>query len=61
VLLSIENLYQTGIYKDRGDQPVLLFRSTWHLEHIEKEHPELKLSSIAPSDWVPLVPAAASA
>ncbi len=53
VLLGIGNLYETGIFKDRADQPVLLFRSSWHLEHIVKEHPELKLSAIAYSDWKP--------
>ncbi len=53
VLLGIKDLYETAIFKDRDDNPVLLFRSAWHIEHIEKEHPELELSSVATSDWKP--------
>ncbi len=51
VLLGVGNLYETGIFKDMSDRPVLLFRSWWHLEHIEKEHPEFKLAAIAPTEW----------
>lgn len=43
-LLSGDDLYETDLYKDQNDRPVLLFRSRWHLQHIEKTRPELKLS-----------------
>ncbi len=43
-LLSGDDLYETDIYKDQNGRPVLLFRSQWHLQHIEKTRPELKLS-----------------
>ena len=46
VLLSGETLYETDIYQDRWERPVLLFRSQWHLERIEQDRPELKLSPV---------------
>jgi peptide chain release factor 3 len=53
VLLAITDLYETGIYRDHSGDPVLLFRSQWHLSHITEKHPELKLSGIAYNDWEP--------
>ncbi len=43
-LLSGDDPYETDIYKDQNDRPVLLFRSQWHLENVEKTRPGLKLS-----------------
>ncbi len=43
-LLAVDGLSETDIYKDQNDRPVLLFRSRWHLQQIEKDHPHLKLS-----------------
>lgn len=45
-LLKGETLYETDIYQDQWERPVLFFRSKWHLERIEKERPDLKLSSV---------------
>jgi peptide chain release factor 3 len=45
-LLKGEDLYETDIYQDQWERPVLLFRSKWHLERIEKERTDLKLSSV---------------
>jgi peptide chain release factor 3 len=46
VLLNGEPLYETDIYQDYRQRPVLLFRSKWHLERVEKDRPELNLSSV---------------
>jgi peptide chain release factor 3 len=46
VLQSGEPLYETDIFQDRFDRPVLLFRSKWHLAKIEEDRPDLKLSSV---------------
>ncbi len=43
-LLSGDDLYETEMFKDQNGRPVLLFRSQWHLQHIEKTRPDLKLS-----------------
>jgi peptide chain release factor 3 len=45
-LFKGEDLYETDTYQDQWECPVLLFRSRWHLERVEKERPELKLSSV---------------
>ena len=41
-----EELYETDIYRDRFDRPVLVFKSAWHLERVEKQRPELNLSAV---------------
>ncbi|MDQ3322967.1 MAG: peptide chain release factor 3 [Acidobacteriota bacterium] len=46
VLMNGQSLYETDVYQDRWERPVLLFRSPWHLERVEQERPELKLSPV---------------
>jgi peptide chain release factor 3 len=46
VLRNGEQLYETDIFQDYRKRPVLLFRSKWHLEKVEKDRPELNLSSV---------------
>ncbi|MBE9138099.1 peptide chain release factor 3 [Nodosilinea sp. LEGE 07088] len=41
-------LFNTVTVKDSWDRPVLLFRNEWNCQQIEADHPELKLSAIAP-------------
>lgn len=41
-------LFNTVTVKDSWDRPVLLFRNEWNCQQIEGEHPQLKLSSVAP-------------
>ena len=45
-LLKGEDLYETAIFQDRWQRPVLLFKSKWHLERVEERRSELKLSSV---------------
>jgi peptide chain release factor 3 len=47
-LRSAERLYDVYTARDRFEQPVLLFRSDWHLRRAEESNPELGLSPIAP-------------
>jgi peptide chain release factor 3 len=46
VLKNGEPIYETDVFQDYRQRPVLLFRSKWHLERVEKERPELNLSSV---------------
>ncbi len=46
-LQSGEQLYDTAVFRDQWDHPVLLFRSAWHMQQIEEKRPELKLTAIA--------------
>jgi peptide chain release factor 3 len=41
-------LYEVVTTQDRFDRPVLLFRSEWHLQKAQDDHPHLKLSPVAP-------------
>ncbi len=41
-------LFNTSVVKDGWNRPVLLFRNEWNLHQVEGDHPELKLSAIAP-------------
>jgi peptide chain release factor 3 len=41
-------LYDIFTAQDRFDRPVLLFKSDWHLQKAQDDHPNLKLSPIAP-------------
>lgn len=41
-------LFNTVVVKDSWDRPVLLFRNEWNCQQIAGDHPELKLSTIAP-------------
>lgn len=46
VLTNGAPLYETDVYQDFRQRPVLLFRSRWHLERVEKDRPELNLSAV---------------
>lgn len=48
VLEKVGRLFNTVTVKDSWDRPVLLFRNEWNCQQIEADHPELKLSAIAP-------------
>lgn len=41
-------LFNTVTVKDSWDRPVLLFRNEWNCQQTEVDHPDLKLSTIAP-------------
>jgi peptide chain release factor 3 len=41
-------IFNTLTVKDNWDRPVLLFKNTWNLQQIMGDHPELKLTAIAP-------------
>lgn len=41
-------LFNTTTVKDSWGRPVLLFRNEWNCQQVEGDHPELKLSAIAP-------------
>lgn len=41
-------LFNTVVVKDSWERPVLLFRNEWNCQQIAGDHPELKLSTIAP-------------
>ncbi len=41
-------LFNTVTVKDSWNRPVLLFRNEWNCQQIAADHPELKLSAIAP-------------
>lgn len=41
-------LFNTTTVKDSWGRPVLLFRNDWNCQHVEGDHPDLKLSTIAP-------------
>lgn len=41
-------LFNTTTVKDSWGRPVLLFRNEWNCQQVEGDHPDLKLSTIAP-------------
>ena len=41
-------IFNTLTVKDNWDRPVLLFKNSWNLQQIMGDHPELKLTAIAP-------------
>ncbi|HEY9878223.1 MAG TPA: peptide chain release factor 3 [Leptolyngbyaceae cyanobacterium] len=41
-------LFNTATVKDSWGRPVLLFRNEWNCQQVEMDHPELKLSKVAP-------------
>lgn len=47
-LEKVGRLFNTVTVKDSADRPVLLFKNEWNCQQVEGEHPELKLSKIAP-------------
>ncbi|MBD0261949.1 MAG: peptide chain release factor 3 [Tolypothrix sp. Co-bin9] len=47
-LNKVGRLFNTTTVKDSMDRPVLLFRNEWNCQQLEQDHPELKLSAVAP-------------
>lgn len=47
-LEKVGRLFNTVTVKDYWGYPVLLFRNEWNTQQVESDHPELKLSAIAP-------------
>jgi peptide chain release factor 3 len=41
-------LFNTLVVKDNWDRPVLLFKNEWNVNQVLEDHPDLRLSSIAP-------------
>jgi peptide chain release factor 3 len=48
VLDKVGRLFNSTTVKDSMGRPVLLFRNEWNCQQLEGDHPELKLSAIAP-------------
>ncbi|MBD2386752.1 peptide chain release factor 3 [Cylindrospermum sp. FACHB-282] len=47
-LNKVGRLFNTTTVKDNMGRPVLLFRNEWNCQQLAGDHPELKLSAIAP-------------
>ena len=47
-LQAVGRLFNTVTVKDSWGRPVLLFRNEWNCQQVQGEHPNLKLSAIAP-------------
>ena len=47
-LKEVGRLFNTFTVKDYWGRPVLLFRNEWNCQQVESDHPELKLSKVAP-------------
>jgi len=47
-LEKVGRLFNTVTVKDSWGRPVLLFRNEWNCQQVQEDHPELKLSTIAP-------------
>lgn len=47
-LQKVGRLFNTVTVKDNWGRPVLLFRNEWNCQQVQSDHPELKLSAIAP-------------
>jgi peptide chain release factor 3 len=47
-LQKVGRLFNTVTVKDSRNRPVLLFRNEWNCQQLQADHPELKLSTIAP-------------
>lgn len=45
---KVGRLFNSVTVKDSQNRPVLLFRNEWNCQQVESDHPELKLSTIAP-------------
>ncbi len=45
---KVGRLFNTVTVKDNWGRPVLLFRNEWNCNQVQSDHPELKLSAIAP-------------
>ncbi|MBD2313440.1 peptide chain release factor 3 [Desertifilum sp. FACHB-1129] len=47
-LEKVGRLFNSVTVKDNWGRPVLLFKNEWNLQQIQSDHPDLKLSAIAP-------------
>ncbi|MBD2143023.1 peptide chain release factor 3 [Anabaena sp. FACHB-1250] len=47
-LKQVGRLFNTTTVKDSMGRPVLLFRNEWNCQQLEGDHPELRLTAIAP-------------
>ena len=47
-LEAVGRLFNTVVVKDCWNRPVLLFRNEWNCQQIASDHPDLKLTTIAP-------------
>jgi peptide chain release factor 3 len=47
-LEKVGRIFNTMTVKDPLNRPVLLFRNEWNCQQLEADHPDLKLSKIAP-------------
>ncbi|MDJ0617588.1 MAG: peptide chain release factor 3 [Calothrix sp. MO_192.B10] len=47
-LNKVGRIFNTTTVKDSMDRPVLLFRNEWNCQQLQSDHPDLKLSAIAP-------------
>lgn len=47
-LNKVGRIFNTTTVKDNMGRPVLLFRNEWNCQQLQGDHPELKLSAIAP-------------
>lgn len=47
-LNKVGRLFNTVTVKDNWGRPVLLFRNEWNCQQVEGDHPDLKLSKVAP-------------
>jgi len=47
-LEKVGRIFNTMTVKDSLNRPVLLFRNEWNCQQLEADHPDLKLSKIAP-------------
>ncbi|MBD2082773.1 peptide chain release factor 3 [Leptolyngbya sp. FACHB-17] len=47
-LQKVGRIFNTLAVKDSWERPVLLFRNEWNCQQLQGDHPELKLSAIAP-------------
>ncbi|MEB3360970.1 MAG: peptide chain release factor 3 [Synechococcaceae cyanobacterium] len=47
-LESLGRLFNCKTVRDAWDRPVLLFRNQWNLDQLQQDHPDLRLSAVAP-------------
>jgi peptide chain release factor 3 len=45
---KVGRIFNTLVVKDSWERPVLLFRNEWNCQQLEGDHPELRLSKVAP-------------
>ncbi len=42
---------ESGVFRDRAERPVILFRSNWQLEHTDEKNPGLNLGIVPDTGW----------